>query len=91
MSTADDVETNWDDEALFDDDQYASAPDTHSDHSSSSSDMVTVWANGGASGAWSIGDKRHFAATLVSALIDYSDAIAAAGDDINAATFPHAR
>ncbi|KAJ3144207.1 hypothetical protein HDU86_002188 [Geranomyces michiganensis] len=88
MSTANDVKTNWDDEALFDDNQYASAPDTHSDHSSSSSDMVCVWANGGASGAWSIGDKRHFAATLVSTLIDYSDVIAAAGDDINAATFP---
>ncbi|KAJ3144724.1 hypothetical protein HDU86_001509 [Geranomyces michiganensis] len=38
-----------------------------------------------------LGNKRHFAATIVSMLIDFSDLIAANGDDINQTRYPHGR
>ncbi|KAJ3146543.1 hypothetical protein HDU86_008475 [Geranomyces michiganensis] len=53
--------------------------------------MVNVWDDGGGAGTWGLGNKRHFAATIVSTLIDFSDLIAANGDDIDQTTYPHGR
>ncbi|KAJ3144574.1 hypothetical protein HDU86_001673 [Geranomyces michiganensis] len=53
--------------------------------------MVNVWDDGAGVGIWTLGNKRHFAATIVSTLIDFSDLIADNGDDIDQTTYPHGR